>query len=75
MQSSRYFFVPQGSEFRGTRSSEAAERKRLVQLVQLQASEIGELKNEVVKLSRKDGQVMPPTNNTAQYPTSRYSGT
>ena len=67
--------MSQGSEFRGTRSSEVAERKRLVQLVQLQASEIEELKNEAVKLSRKDGQVMPPTNNSGQHPVSRYSGT
>ena len=41
--------------------SETAERKRIVQLVQLQAQEIDALKEEILLLSRKGGQVMPPS--------------
>ena len=36
------------------------ERKRLVQLVQLQAQEIEALKDEILLLSRKGGHILPP---------------
>jgi len=55
----------QGAEFRGVRTSEIEERKRLVHLVRLQATEIEALKDEIVMLSRKGGHVAPPTNPSA----------
>ena len=43
------------------RQSEVVERQRLAQLVQLQAQEIDTLKEEILMLSRKGGQVVPPS--------------
>jgi len=50
----------QGAELGGLSESEAAERQRIVQLVELQAQEIDSLKEEILMLSRKGGRVMPP---------------
>ena len=68
------FLDRQGAEFRGVRSSEIEERKRLVHLVRLQAAEIEALKDEIVMLSRKGGHVAPPTQpSVAPQRSSRHS--
>ena len=51
----------QGSESEGTRQSDATERQRLAQLLQLQTREINALKEEILMLSRKGGNVVPPS--------------
>ncbi|XP_030833850.1 cilia- and flagella-associated protein 44 isoform X2 [Strongylocentrotus purpuratus] len=50
-----------GGEFQGSRKADVVERKRLIQLVQLQAQEIEALKEEIGLLSRKGGHILPPT--------------
>ncbi|XP_041471026.1 cilia- and flagella-associated protein 44-like [Lytechinus variegatus] len=50
-----------GNEFQGSRKADVVERKRLIQLVQLQAQEIEALKEEIGLLSRKGGHILPPT--------------
>ncbi|ESO88398.1 hypothetical protein LOTGIDRAFT_193297 [Lottia gigantea] len=49
-----------GEEYTGQRKSDVHERKRLIQLVQLQAQEIDALKEEIMLLSRKGGHILPP---------------
>ncbi|KAI0234101.1 Cilia- and flagella-associated protein 44, partial [Lamellibrachia satsuma] len=49
-----------GSEYSGPRKTELIERKRLIQLVQLQAQEVEALKDEILLLSRKGGHILPP---------------
>lgn len=44
----------------GEKKSDARERQRLMQLVQLQAQEIQALKEEIGLLSRKGGHILPP---------------
>ncbi len=51
----------QGGEFSGEKKSDAHERRRLVQLVHLQAREIEGLRDEIGLLSRKGGHILPPT--------------
>jgi len=53
-------FLLQGSEYSGPRKTELIERKRLIQLVQLQAQEVEALKDEILLLSRKGGHILPP---------------
>ena len=53
-------YCSQGSEFSGVRKADIHERKRLIQLVQLQAQEIEALKEEITLLSQKGGHILPP---------------
>ncbi|XP_053313360.1 cilia- and flagella-associated protein 44 [Spea bombifrons] len=60
-----------GEEFRGPRSADIRGRNKLLHMVQIQAKEIGNLKEEISLLSKKGGSILPP----AHPPVPRSSGT
>ncbi|XP_071842731.1 cilia- and flagella-associated protein 44-like isoform X2 [Apostichopus japonicus] len=60
-QTSLMYLSEVGGEYQGSRKADTVERKRLIQLVQLQAQEIDALKDEIGLLSRKGGHILPPS--------------
>ncbi|KAM4795585.1 cilia- and flagella-associated protein 44 [Rhinophrynus dorsalis] len=60
-----------GEEFQGPRKADVKERQKLLQLVQMQAEEMDNLKEEISLLSKKGGSILPP----AHPPMSHGRGT
>ncbi|XP_075710812.1 cilia- and flagella-associated protein 44 isoform X1 [Rhinoderma darwinii] len=60
-----------GEEFQGPRKADIRERQKLLELVQMQSEEIRGLKEEILLLSRKGGNILPP----AQSPAAHSTGT
>ena len=50
----------QGDQYTAAGKTDMRERRQLIQLVKLQSREIDALKGEIMLLSRKGGQVLPP---------------
>ncbi|XP_071995060.1 cilia- and flagella-associated protein 44 isoform X2 [Engystomops pustulosus] len=60
-----------GEEFQGPRRADIQERQKLLQLVEMQAEEMESLKEEIILLSKKGGNILPP----AHPPAARSAGT
>ncbi|XP_056415931.1 cilia- and flagella-associated protein 44 isoform X2 [Hyla sarda] len=60
-----------GEEFQGPRKADLQERQKLLQLVEIQAEDIESLKEEILLLSKKGGNILPP----AHAPAAHSAGT
>ncbi|KAM4046708.1 cilia- and flagella-associated protein 44 isoform 2-T2 [Anomaloglossus baeobatrachus] len=49
-----------GEEFQGPRKADVQERQKLLQLAEIQAEEIQGLKEEIILLGKKGGNILPP---------------
>ncbi|KAM3935997.1 cilia- and flagella-associated protein 44 [Leptodactylus fuscus] len=58
-----------GEEFQGPRKADIQERQKLLQVVEIQAEEIESLKEEIVVLSKKGGNILPPVHTPATHST------
>ncbi|XP_073525464.1 cilia- and flagella-associated protein 44-like [Phyllobates terribilis] len=58
-----------GEEFQGPRKADVQERQKLLQLVEMQAEEIEGLKEEILLLGKKGGNILPPAHAPAAHST------
>ncbi|XP_069800651.1 cilia- and flagella-associated protein 44 isoform X2 [Dendropsophus ebraccatus] len=58
-----------GEEFQGPRKADIQERQKLLQLVEIQAEEMESLKEEILLLSKKGGNILPPAHAPAAHST------
>ncbi|XP_066455410.1 cilia- and flagella-associated protein 44 isoform X2 [Eleutherodactylus coqui] len=56
-----------GEEFQGPRKADIRERQKLLQLVEMQTQEIDSLKEEILLLSKKGGNILPPAHPPAAH--------